>query len=191
MCSSHTCEARHPVPRRRQLYSTAKTGSAAALKLLALRGLLAPAPLGLLQRTESFYHLQIFHRGNLQRGIVTHNQAAKGERTGKMAVFRTEKTEDFTIMSNYHFKDRRLSLKAKGLLSMMLSFSDDWQYSLMGLAATSKEGLTAIRAAVQELEDNGYLVRRRLRTERGRMANIEYDIYEIPLSKFSIAENPI
>ena len=99
-----------------------------------------------------------------------------------MAVFRTEKTEDFTIMSNYHFKDRRLSIKAKGLLSMMLSFSDDWQYSLNGLAAVSKEGLTAIRTTVQELEDNGYLVRRRLRNEQGRLSSVEYDIYEEPLS---------
>jgi len=85
-------------------------------------------------------------------------------------------------MSNYHFKDKRLSMKAKGLLSMMLSFSDDWQYSLNGLAAISKEGLTAIRAMVQELEDSGYLVRRRLRNEQGRLANIEYDIYEYPQS---------
>jgi hypothetical protein len=99
-----------------------------------------------------------------------------------MAVFRTEKTEDFTIMSNYHFKDRRLSMKAKGLLSMMLSFSDNWQYSLNGLAAMSKEGLTAIRAMVQELEDNGYLVRRRLRNGQGQLASVEYDIYEKPLS---------
>jgi len=99
-----------------------------------------------------------------------------------MAVFRTEKKEDFTIMSNYHFKDKRLSMKAKGLLSMMLSFSDDWQYSLNGLAAVSKEGLTAIRATVQELEDNGYLVRRRLRNEQGRLSSVEYDIYEVPLS---------
>jgi hypothetical protein len=99
-----------------------------------------------------------------------------------MAVFRAEKAEDFTIMSNYHLKDKRLSMKAKGLLSMMLSFSDDWQYSLNGLAVVSKEGLTAIRAMVQELEDNGYLVRRRLRNEQGRLSNVEYDIYEKPLS---------
>jgi len=99
-----------------------------------------------------------------------------------MAVFRTEKISDFTIMSNHHFKDRRLSMKAKGLLSMMLSFSDDWQYSLNGLAALNKEGLTAIRATVQELEHNGYLVRRRLRNEQGQMSSIEYDIYEQPLS---------
>jgi hypothetical protein len=99
-----------------------------------------------------------------------------------MAVFRTEKKEDFTIMSNRHLKDKRLSMKAKGLLSMMLSFSDDWQYSLNGLAAVSKEGLTAIRATIQELEDNGYLVRRRLRNEHGRLSSVEYDIYETPLS---------
>jgi len=99
-----------------------------------------------------------------------------------MAVFRTEKTGDFTIMSNYHFKDKRLSMKAKGLLSMMLSFADDWQYSLNGLAAMNKEGLTAVRATVQELEDTGYLVRRRLRSEQGRLSGVEYDIYEQPQS---------
>jgi hypothetical protein len=73
-------------------------------------------------------------------------------------------------------------MKAKGLLSMMLSFADDWQYSLNGLAAMNKEGLTAIRAMVQELEDNGYLVRRRLRSEQGRLSGVEYDIYEKPQS---------
>ncbi|MCL2215925.1 MAG: helix-turn-helix domain-containing protein, partial [Defluviitaleaceae bacterium] len=77
-------------------------------------------------------------------------------------------------------KDKRLSMKAKGLLSMMLSFSDDWQYSLQGLVAVSKEGLTAIRAIIQELEDNGYLVRRRLRNAHGQLASVEYDIYEVP-----------
>jgi len=97
-----------------------------------------------------------------------------------MAVFRAEKNSDFTTMSNHHLRDKRLSMKAKGLLSMMLSFSDDWKYSLAGLSAVSKEGMTAIRAMVQELEDNCYLVRRRVRSERGLMSNIEYDIYEQP-----------
>ena len=124
-----------------------------------------------------------------------HFKAVNGERSIYMAVFRTEKTEDFTIMSNYHFKDKRLSMKAKGLLSMMLSFSDDWQYSLNGLDAMSKEGLTAIRAMVQELEANDYLVRRRLRNKQGRLSSVEYDIYEIPQSKnptpnYSASENP-
>ena len=71
-------------------------------------------------------------------------------------------------------------MKAKGLLSMMLSFSDDWQYSVSGLTAISKEGITAIRATIQELEDNGYLVRRRLRNEQEQLSSVEYDIYEIP-----------
>jgi hypothetical protein len=65
---------------------------------------------------------------------------------------------------------------------MMLSFADDWQYSLNWLAAMNKEGLTAIQATVQELEDNGYLVRRRLRSEQGRLSGVEYDIYEMPQS---------
>ena len=99
-----------------------------------------------------------------------------------MAVFRVEKKEDFTVMSNYHFKDKRLSMKAKGLLSMMLSLPNEWDYSLNGLTVMSKEGITAIRAMVQELEDNSYLVRCRLRNERGQMSDVEYTIYEQPLS---------
>jgi len=112
--------------------------------------------------------------------LISQIKNVENERRIAMAVFRAEKISDFTTMSNYHFKDKRLYMKAKGLLSMMLSFSDDWQYSLNGLAAVSKEGLTSIRAMVQELEDNGYLVRRRLRNEHGRLANVEYDIYEEP-----------
>ena len=86
-------------------------------------------------------------------------------------------------------------MKAKGLLSMMLSFADDWQYSLNGLTAMNKEGLTAVRATVQELEDNGYLVRRRLRSEQGQLSGVEYDIYEQPqsgkpITSFSISGNP-
>ena len=78
-----------------------------------------------------------------------------------MAVFRTEKKEDFTIMSNHHFKDKRLSMKAKGLLSMMLSFSDDWQYSLKGLATICGDGLSSVRSGINELEEHGYVVRQR------------------------------
>ena len=97
-----------------------------------------------------------------------------------MAVFRVNKTRDFTVISNHHFKDKRLSMKAKGLLSMMLSFSDDWDYSLNGLTAISKEGINAIRAMVHELEDNGYLTRRRLRNDKGQVTVTEYTIYEHP-----------
>ena len=78
-----------------------------------------------------------------------------------MAVFRVEKTKDYTIMSNHHLKDRRLSLKAKGLLSMMLSLPKEWDYTLKGLARISREGVDAIREAVRELEQAGYVVRSR------------------------------
>ena len=74
-----------------------------------------------------------------------------------MAVFRAEKTKDYTIMSNHHLKDRRLSLKAKGLLSMMLSLPKEWDYTLKGLARISREGVDAIREAVRELEQAGYV----------------------------------
>ena len=70
-----------------------------------------------------------------------------------MAVFRVERTRDYTVMSNHHLKNRSLSLKAKGLLSVMLSLPDEWDYTLRGLAAISKEGVDAIREAIRELED--------------------------------------
>lgn len=78
-----------------------------------------------------------------------------------MAVFRVERTRDYTVMSNHHLKNRSLSLKAKGLLSVMLSLPDEWDYTLRGLAAISKEGVDAIREAIRELEDAGYIVRSR------------------------------
>lgn len=74
-----------------------------------------------------------------------------------MSVYRVEKTSNFTIMSNRHLQDRHLSLKAKGLLSYMLSLPDDWDYSVRGLAVCCKEGADAIRHAIHELEANGYL----------------------------------
>ena len=127
-------------------------------------------------------HFSSFQRGSGGKRFAGHNfKAASGERRNAMAVFRAEKTKDAVIMSNYHFKDGRLSMKAKGLLSVILSLPDDWRYSLSGLADLSKEGMTAIRAMVQELEDNGYLVRRRLRDGQGRLSSVEYDIYEKPL----------
>ena len=76
-----------------------------------------------------------------------------------MAVFRVERTQNYTVMSNYHLRDRRLSLKAKGLLSLMLSLPEDWDYTLSGLARISLEGKDAIRAAVVELEQAGYVQR--------------------------------
>ena len=93
-----------------------------------------------------------------------------------MAVFRVEKTKDYTIMSNHHLKDRRLSLKAKGLLSMMLSLPKEWDYTLKGLARISREGVDAIREAVRELEQAGYVVRRSTRKPKEKLANAEYVI---------------
>ena len=98
-----------------------------------------------------------------------------------MAVFRVEKTKDYTIMSNHHLKDRRLSLKAKGLLSMMLSLPKEWDYTLKGLARISREGVDAIREAVRELEQAGYVVRSRTHNPKGQLANAEYIIYEQPM----------
>ena len=97
-----------------------------------------------------------------------------------MAVFRVERTRDYTVMSNHHLKDMNLSLKAKGLLSMMLSLPDSWNYNTRGLAAICKEGVDAIGSAVRELEKAGYIVRRLLRGEGGRIADTEYVIYEQP-----------
>ena len=97
-----------------------------------------------------------------------------------MAVFRVERTRDYTVMSNFHLKDMNLSLKAKGLLSMMLSLPETWNYTTRGLAAICKEGVDAIGSAVRELEAAGYIVRRLLRGEGGRIADTEYVIYEQP-----------
>ncbi len=97
-----------------------------------------------------------------------------------MAVFRVERTKDYTVMSNHHLKDMNLSLKAKGLLSMMLSLPDSWNYTTRGLAAICKEGVDAIRSAIQELEGAGYIVRRLLRGGNGRITDTEYVIYERP-----------
>ena len=100
-----------------------------------------------------------------------------------MAVFRVERTRDYTVMSNHHLKNRSLSLKAKGLLSVMLSLPDEWDYTLRGLAAISKEGVDAIREAIRELEDAGYIVRSRGRNEKGQLSGTEYVIYEHPQQK--------
>nr|WP_290461172.1 DUF6017 domain-containing protein [Acutalibacter muris] len=97
-----------------------------------------------------------------------------------MAVFRVERTKDYTVMSNHHLKNMNLSLKAKGLLSMMLSLPDSWNYTTRGLAAICKEGVDAIRSAIQELEGAGYIVRRLLRGGNGRITDTEYVIYEQP-----------
>lgn len=93
-------------------------------------------------------------------------------------------------MSNHHLKDRRLSLKAKGLLSMMLSLPKEWDYTLKGLACISREGVDAIREAVRELEQAGYVVRSRTRNPKGQLANAEYVIYEHPMPASRSAPKP-
>ena len=87
-----------------------------------------------------------------------------------MAVFRIERTRDYTVMSNHHLRNHELSLKAKGLLSMMLSLPDDWNYTTRGLAKICKEGVDAIGGALRELETAGYIVRHQLRDRQGRSA---------------------
>lgn len=97
-----------------------------------------------------------------------------------MAVFRIERTRDYTVMSNHHLRDVNLSLKSKGLLSMMLSLPEDWNYTTRGLAKICKEGVDAIGGALRELEKAGYIVRHQLRDRQGRISDTEYVIYEQP-----------
>lgn len=100
-------------------------------------------------------------------------------------VFRVNKTKDYTVMSNHHFKNKNLSLRAKGLLSLMLSLPDDWNYTIKGLTALSKDGRDSVIAALKELEKEKYIIRRRLRNARGQVTTTEYIISETP-----ITENP-
>lgn len=99
-----------------------------------------------------------------------------------MAVFRVEKTKDFTIMSNHHLRNVALSLKAKGLLSLMLSLPENWDYTTKGLARICKDGVDSIGAAIKELEKHGYLTRQRIRDSHGRLGDIEYTIHEQPIA---------
>ena len=108
-----------------------------------------------------------------------------------MAVFRVEKPKDYTVMSNHHLKNKNLSLKAKGLLSQMLSLSDEWDYSLKGLASINKESMDAVRTAVLELEEAGYVVREQTRAAQGTFSQTAYTIYEQPQLDLPISENPI
>lgn len=105
-----------------------------------------------------------------------------------MSVFRINKTQNYTVMSNHHFKEKKMSLKAKGLLSLMLSLPDDWDYSISGLATLSKDGKDSIMSALAELEKFGYLTRKRLTNEKGQFAGVEYNIFEIPQPKNPISE---
>ena len=109
--------------------------------------------------------------------------AMNAERSDEMAVFRIERTRDYTVMSNHHLRDKALSLKSKGLLSMMLSLPEDWNYTTRGLAKICKEGVDAIGGALRELEAAGYIVRHQMRDRQGRISDTEYVIYEQPQPK--------
>lgn len=111
-----------------------------------------------------------------------------------MPVFRVEKTNSYTVMSNHHLRNPDLTLKAKGLLSLMLSLPENWDYTLKGLSCICRENVDAIRTAVWELEKAGYITRRQGRDEKGKMTAIEYTIYEFPQPpkpKNPVLENPI
>ena len=110
-----------------------------------------------------------------------------------MAVFRVERNRGYTVMSNHHLRNKELSLKAKGLLSQMLSLPEDWDYTLAGLSLINREKIDAIREAVRELERAGYIVRSRERDAKGRLRGAEYVIYEQPqppTSDLPTLENP-
>ena len=116
-----------------------------------------------------------------------------------MAVFRVERNTGYTVMSNHHLRNKELSLKAKGLLSQMLSLPEDWDYTLAGLSYINRESIDAIRTAVWELEKARYITRRQGRDEKGKMTAIEYTIYEqpqppaldCPVLENPTADNPI
>ena len=111
-----------------------------------------------------------------------------------MAIFRVERNKGYTVMSNHHLRNKELSLKAKGLLSQMLSLPEDWDYTLAGLSFINREKIDAIREAIKELERAGYIVRSRERDEKGRLRGTDYVIFEQPqtppVSDLPTLENP-
>ena len=108
-----------------------------------------------------------------------------------MPTIRIEKTKDYTVMANHHLRNKALSLKAKGLLSYILSLPEDWNYTLSGLATSCKDGLDSVRQAVCKLETYGYVVRSRIRDARGRLRDTEYVVYESPVSVKPALDEPI
>ena len=106
-------------------------------------------------------------------------------------LFRIEKTRDYTVMSNHHLRDMSLSLKAKGLLSLMLSLPENWDYTMKGLARICKDGIDSISGGIRELEEHGYLIRERVRGANGQLGSIEYTILEQPKEPTPAQEKPI
>lgn len=97
-----------------------------------------------------------------------------------MSVFRVEKNKNYTVMANYHLRDKRLSFRARGLLSTILSLPDDWDYSVKGLVTLAKDGFDSVKTTLKELEETGYLVRKRDRNYHGQLTKMIYTIYEEP-----------
>ena len=107
-----------------------------------------------------------------------------------MAIMRINKTTDYTVMSNYHFREKGMSLKAKGLLSLMLSLPEGWDFTVKGLASLNKDGVDGVRAALEELKTFGYLRVTRERNEKGQVSGTVYDIYEKPTQEKPVLEEP-
>lgn len=107
-----------------------------------------------------------------------------------MSIFRVEKNKNYTVMSNYHLKDKNISLKAKGLLSVILALPENWNYSIRGLSAILMEGVTAVSNILKELETAGYIERNLLRDEHGKITDTEYIIYEQPVTVGEVPEIP-
>lgn len=108
-----------------------------------------------------------------------------------MSIVRVEKTKDYTIMCNCHFREKKMSLKAKGLHSLMLSLPDDWDYSIEGLTKLSKDGRDGVAAALKELEKFGYLERKVNKNDKGQFEGYEYIVYEKPNTENQLSENLI
>ena len=108
-----------------------------------------------------------------------------------MAVFRVEKTRDYTVMANHHLRNTDLSLKAKGLLSLMLSLPENWDYTTRGLASICKDGVDSICSTIKELEEHGYIIRERTRNDKGQLTTVEYTILEQPQQSSPKRENPV
>lgn len=107
-----------------------------------------------------------------------------------MAVIRVVKDKNFITMGKYHLQEKEMSLKAKGLLSQMLSLPDNWDYSIVGLTKINKDGLDSIKATLKELEQFGYLKRTRIKGTGGKYIDIEYTIYEKPQVENPLVEKP-
>ncbi len=108
-----------------------------------------------------------------------------------MSVVRVNKTKNYTVLSNYHFKEKNMSLKSKGLLSLMLSLPDNWNYTIAGLVSLSKDGKDSVMSALSELEKFGYLIRTQKTNEKGQFSGVEYNIFEQPQEENPFSENQI